>query len=206
VSGTPGRILARAQRHGLSVPPDAVPRLAAYFDQLQRWNTKINLTALTDADTAIDRLLLEPLAAAAHLPSGGALIDLGSGGGSPAIPLAVLLRTERLVMVESKMRKAAFLREAARTADVSATVENERFEEIARRGVYAGGMSMVSIRAVRLDLTVLVLARSFLTPTGQVVLFTPTAASPSELPPSLQVAKVTPLVSGSHVVVLKCST
>ena len=54
-----------------------------------RWNRKINLTALTDPDEAIDRLLLEPLVAARYLPVPGepSLMDIGSGGGSPAIPL-----------------------------------------------------------------------------------------------------------------------
>ena len=56
-------------------------------------------------------------------------------------------------MVESKGRKAAFLREAARSVELTAVVENARFESLAAQGTYAGQMDVVSIRAVRPDLT-----------------------------------------------------
>ena len=109
---TAERLRTRAKALGVTVPPDAEARLVTYFDLLFRWNAKINLTSLTAPDAAIDRLLLEPLAAAEELPRNPDLIDLGSGGGSPAIPLALALEARRLVMVESKTRKAAFLAEA----------------------------------------------------------------------------------------------
>src|SRR5215212_5438498 len=120
---TAERLRARARALGMAVPPQIESRLVIYFDLLGRWNAKINLTALTDTGAAIDRLILEPLAAAAALPSRVNIIDLGSGGGSPAIPLALALDSTRLVMVESRGRKAAFLREAARALGIPATVE-----------------------------------------------------------------------------------
>jgi 16S rRNA (guanine527-N7)-methyltransferase len=184
------------------VPPAIESRLVAYLDLLFRWNTKINLTALTEADAAVDRLLIEPLAAALDLPPQAALIDLGSGGGSPAIPLALALQARRLVMVESKSRKAAFLREAARTIGLTAVVENLRFEEVAERGIYNGQMSLVSIRAVRVDQTALTIAKGFLTPQGRIALFSQTASSPADLPGDLRVVHVGPLPSESHLVVI----
>ena len=93
--------------------PTIEPKLVTYLELLWKWNRKINLTAILEPEMAIDRLLLEPLAAAAHLPAGGMLADLGSGGGSPAIPLALALSPSKLLMVESRSRKASFLREAA---------------------------------------------------------------------------------------------
>jgi 16S rRNA (guanine527-N7)-methyltransferase len=130
------------------------------------------------------------------------LIDLGSGGGSPAIPLALALASPRLVMVESKTRKAAFLSEASRTVQIPAAVENARFEEVAARGVYAGQMSLVTIRAVRVDRQTLMTAKSFLKPGGQIALFSPTAGSPPDLPAELRVKRIAPLPGASHLVVL----
>src|SRR5215210_6232082 len=182
---TAERVRVRAAAFGIAVPAQIESRLVAYFDLLVRWNAKINLTALTGTDAAIDRLLLEPLAAAPALPSRGDLIDLGSGGGSPAIPLALALQTRRLVMVESKDRKAAFLREAARVVQLPAVAENARFESVASQGSYAGQMDVVSIRAVRPDLGTLAIAKAFLRPDGKVALFSPKAASPPELPDGL---------------------
>jgi 16S rRNA (guanine527-N7)-methyltransferase len=202
MSDTVSRLRARAQTFGLAVPPHAEARLAVYFDLLFRWNAKINLTALTNPDAAIDRLLLEPLAAALNLPRHPELIDLGSGGGSPAIPMAILLESRRLVMVESKTRKAAFLREAARSLELNATVENARFESVAAQGLYAGRMDVVSIRAVRPDLTTLASAKTFLTPSGKIALFSPKPASPADLPDGLRVVQVAPLLDSSHLVLL----
>jgi len=202
MSDTLVRLRARARLLGVVVPVDLEGRLAAYFDLLFRWNAKINLTALTEPDAAIDRLLLEPLAAAPELPRAVELIDLGSGGGSPAIPLALALGSSRLVMVESKTRKAAFLSEAARTLQLPATIENARFEETAARGVYAGQMSLVTIRAVRVDRQTLMTAKSFLKPGGRIALFSPTAGSPPDLPPELRVTRISPLTGPSHLVLL----
>ena len=105
----------RAAHAGLLVPEALSARLVVYYQVLSHWNRKINLTALSDPDEAVDRLLLEPIAAATHLPHHAALVDLGSGGGSPAIPLALATNAANLVMVESRVRKAAFLREALRS-------------------------------------------------------------------------------------------
>ena len=82
---------------------------------LSRWNQKINLTSLDDPDEAIDRLMLEPLAAVRFVPAGvSAMMDIGSGGGSPAIPMKLVSPKVALTMVEVKARKSAFLREATR--------------------------------------------------------------------------------------------
>ena len=73
MSDTVVRLRARARLLDITVPVDLESRLAAYFDLLFRWNAKINLTALTEPDAAIDRLLLEPLAAAQELPRRGGI-------------------------------------------------------------------------------------------------------------------------------------
>jgi 16S rRNA (guanine527-N7)-methyltransferase len=127
------RLSRRAASLNIEADEDLIARLASYFELLQRWNEKINLTSLGDTDESVDRLIMEPLAAARFLPRGGRLIDIGSGGGSPAIPLAIALRTSALTMVESRGRKAAFLREAVRTLGLTGSVETDRAEAHAAR-------------------------------------------------------------------------
>ena len=179
------RLSERAGLAGLHLDESLKAPLLAYYDLLLRWNAKINLTALDDADAAIDRLLLEPVAAARHLPAHSTLLDLGSGGGSPAIPLALALGAPRLVMIESRGRKAAFLREAARAAGVTADVEAERFEDLARAGRYWREFDLVSMRAVRMDVDALKTAAAFTAEAGKVVLFVSPAAV-VQLPPGAQ--------------------
>ena len=78
----------------------------------------MNLTGLRvapDNDEAIDRLLIEPMLAAAHAGSARTMVDIGSGGGSPAIPFALVAASQPvLTMVEVRERKSVFLREALR--------------------------------------------------------------------------------------------
>lgn len=176
------RLRQRAAEQGLEVPDHLGSQLLAYFDLLQRWNRKINLTSLSNSDEAVDRLLLEPVAAARTLPRHASLADLGSGGGSPAIPLALALDAPQLLMIESRSRKAAFLREAARELGLNAIVEAARFEDVCRRPTLMGRFDVVSLRAVRPDADALSAAASLLKSDGIVALFVGPHVTASSLP------------------------
>ena len=202
MSGELSTVLSeRARLAGVAIPPPLHEKLLAYYQLLARWNRKINLTSLSDPSEAIDRLLLEPVVASAALPVGARLLDLGSGGGSPAIPLALALGSPSLVMVESRSRKAAFLREAARVVDIDAVVEVERFEALDGRSAYRGLMDLVSIRAVRMDAATLDVAARFLRPGGLLALFA--SAPPAEVPISLSQVSISPLLRASLLVQLR---
>jgi 16S rRNA (guanine527-N7)-methyltransferase len=191
--GLPERLEARARAVGLDLESSLRDRLLAYYELLSKWNRTINLTSLSDPDAAVDRLLLEPLLAAKVLPKPDVMMDLGSGGGSPAIPLALALAAPHLVMVESRERKAAFLREAARTLGLNATVEAARFEDLSGRPEYTTTMDIVSVRAVRMDRATLDVARGFTRPDGSVALFT----SGTEME---RVGAVTPLLGRANLI------
>lgn len=198
MSGSLAEVLAeRAGLSGLSVPPALAERLIAYYSLLSHWNRKINLTSLSDPKEAVDRLLLEPVAAAASLPSGLELVDLGSGGGSPAVPLALALAVPQLVMVESRGRKAAFLREALRELRIPGTVESSRFEDVCRRPEYAGRFGLLSVRAVRLDAAALQSIADLLRPGAVAALFgsEELTAQPDALPGSLRLLSSRPLLA-----------
>ena len=84
------RLSRRAQHAGESVAAAVQQQFEEYFGLLTHWNAKINLTALplgSPTDETFDRLLVEPLVAAKYIPDSARLwLDLGTGGGSPAIP------------------------------------------------------------------------------------------------------------------------
>jgi len=176
------KLARRAQRAGVSFAPSVAEGLAAYFELLQKWNRKVSLTALPveDAgDEAIDRLLIEPALAARSLPSpDSSIIDVGSGGGSPAIPLRLVAPGTSLRMVESKTRKAAFLREAARVLELERTeVDAVRFEELLARPELHETMDVVTLRAVKVEPKTLAALQSFLRLGGLLFLFG-TSANP----------------------------
>jgi 16S rRNA (guanine527-N7)-methyltransferase len=87
----------------------------------------MNLTGLRDQDAILRRHFLEPIAAADLLGDRGALLDLGSGNGFPAIPLKVLHPGLDLVMVEASEKKSSFLWAVARELGLGGTrVETRR--------------------------------------------------------------------------------
>ncbi|HEX7137433.1 MAG TPA: RsmG family class I SAM-dependent methyltransferase, partial [Vicinamibacterales bacterium] len=131
------RLEQRCAVSNVELPRAATGALANYFELLMKWNARINLTSLRlspVADEALDRLFVEPLAAIPYVPSASVRwFDLGSGGGSPALPLKIAWGQGALTMVEVKARKAAFLREVLRTLNLhGASVEHGRIEEAAR--------------------------------------------------------------------------
>lgn len=148
---------AWAQSRGIGelISADQLERLRTYVRLLATWNARINLTGFSmagDMDEALDRLILEPVAAAAFLPdSVRSVLDVGSGGGSPALPLAVAAPHLTVTLVESHQRKCVFLREAIRAMALpSARVVAGRVEEMASSPDH-GTYDAVTIRAVRLD-------------------------------------------------------
>ena len=206
------RLQRRARRAGIVVDVDLAGLLERYYTLLVRWNAKINLTSRLESagqDESIDRLLIEPLVAARHIqPHVRSLIDIGSGGGSPAIPLVLATPRLHLRMVEAKTRKAVFLREAIRELQIGrAEVETSRFEELLARPELHEGLDIVTVRAVRVEPRTLLGLQAFLRPGGQIFLFRgPGGADVAgALTPPLAWAATYPLVESlrSRLVVLE---
>jgi 16S rRNA (guanine527-N7)-methyltransferase len=181
------RLSRRAKKAGVFLPDELSARLTCYYELLSKWNSKINLTALDRPDDAIDRLLLEPVLAARYLPpTTSTLMDVGSGGGSPAIPLKLCAPTAALTMVEAKARKSAFLREAVREIRLEkTTVENARYEELLARPELHEAFDVLSLRAVRVEVRTLLTLQAFVRPGGLLFLFRGASGpdSPDVVPP-----------------------
>ena len=191
------RLIRRASKVGLFLPDDLAGRLMAYHELLSRWNRKINLTALDNPDEAIDRLLLEPVLAARHFPAPDAsVMDIGSGGGSPAIPMKLSVPSSSLTMVEVKARKSAFLREAVRSLELDRTaVETSRYEELLARPELHEAFSVLSLRAIRVEVRTLLTLQAFVRPSGLIFLFRgPSGPDSPDLVPPLRWAGTFSLV------------
>ncbi len=170
------RIERRLGELALPISSGQLNDLATYFGLLTKWNERLNLTALPlvpPTDEAIDRLICEPVAASKSLKEvDSLLVDLGSGGGSPAIPLRIMAERARLLMVESKARKCAFLREVVRQLSLAdAEVANARFEELMTQVDLRETADVISVRAVRADRTLWGAIASLLKPGGTVLWF-----------------------------------
>ena len=193
------RLARRARKAGAVLNTELKTKLETYYRLLAAWNGKINLTGFNLPELppeAVDKLLIEPLLAAryvsAHTKS---MIDIGSGGGSPAIPMLLAVPGLRVVLVESKTRKSVFLREALRALGVSdSSVETARYEELLARPDLHEAHDLLTIRAVRIEPRVLMNLQAFVKPAGEVFLFRSGSNAPAQLTPPLAVKAVHPLL------------
>jgi 16S rRNA (guanine527-N7)-methyltransferase len=205
------RLARRARRAGLPIRPELGAQLEIYYRLLSTWNKKINLTGLNLTEygpESLDRLLIEPLVAAAHVkPAVRSLLDIGSGGGSPAIPLALALPDVSLLMVEAKTRKSVFLREALRALDLTrGDVVTSRFEELLTKPPLHEAHDLLTIRAVRIESRVLMSLQAFVRPGGEIFLFRKSAGAPGPTavtPPLAWKASYPVLEQASTLVVLE---
>ncbi len=204
------RLTRRGRRAGVTISSPLATKLEVYFKLLTAWNAKMNLTGLDLAEqgpAAIDRLLIEPLVAAKHATAPVTrMIDIGSGGGSPAIPLALSL-SAHLMLVEAKTRKSVFLREALRALELTnAEVVTSRFEELLSRPSLHEAHDLLTLRAVRVEGSVLMNLQAFVRPGGELFLFRTAsgAEAPGSLMPPLSWRATFPLLEdqGSRLVVL----
>ncbi len=97
---------------GIAPAPDGVRQLLAYRDLLLKWNRTYNLTAVTDPEAAISHHLLDSLAILPWIGE-GALLDVGSGGGLPGIPVAISRPQLAVTLIDAVQKKATFLQQVA---------------------------------------------------------------------------------------------
>ena len=115
---------------GIDLPQEAQQKLLAFRDLLLKWNKTYNLTALRDPEQAISHHLLDSLAILPHVGD-GALLDVGSGGGLPGIPLAIARPQLPVSMVDTVQKKATFLQQAAIQLGLkNVAVHHARVEEL----------------------------------------------------------------------------
>jgi 16S rRNA (guanine527-N7)-methyltransferase len=141
-------------------------RLDAFVTFLLEANRNVNLTAARDRDSVWehieDSLTLVPYV---REP----LIDIGSGGGFPAIPLAIVTGA-RMTLIESLEKKARFLRAAAERFSLPIAVETRRAEEAAHDPALRERFACATARAVASGPSVLELTIPFLAPGGRALL------------------------------------
>ena len=115
------------------LPPGARDKLVAYLELLLKWNRTYNLTAIREPARMVTHHVLDALAVLPHLrgetaegaPAGLRVLDVGSGGGVPAIPLAIARPTWHVVALDSSHKKGAFLQQTVielRLANVEAVI------------------------------------------------------------------------------------
>ena len=152
--------------------PNAVlcERIRAYVSLLLRWNERISLTTVTDPHEILKFHFGESFVAVPSVPINfGRLADVGSGAGFPGIPLAMLVPELQVTLIESNLKKTAFLSEVVRTLDLPhVSVLRSRMENLQSN---LPAFDFVSARAVGAFDDLLAWSASALTASGKLILW-----------------------------------
>lgn len=189
---------------GIDLPDAAQQQLLAFRDLLLKWNKTYNLTALRDPVQAISHHLLDSLAILPYV-NDGALLDVGSGGGLPGIPLAIARPQLSVRMVDTVQKKATFLQQAAIQLGLkNVAVDHARVEEL------GGQYAQISSRAFAELKLFVELTRHLLAPGGRWLAMKGVRpdAEIAALPADIVVDRIVPLsVPGldaeRHLIILK---
>lgn len=122
-------------------------RLERYRSELLKWTAKVNLIG-PEAREHLDEHIAEAVAAAEILRPRGEVMDFGSGGGLPAIPMAIVANAARFHLVEADQKKWAFLKHIVRECGLSSQVYGDRLSRLLPRLPAGLRFSLVTSRAV----------------------------------------------------------
>jgi 16S rRNA (guanine527-N7)-methyltransferase len=147
----PADFAEKAAAMGVEFDEGDMIRLGVYLAMLLASNERMNLTAVTDPAAAWSRHILDSLSLLpmlADLPEGSRIVDVGSGGGLPGLPLAICMPAMRFTLLEATGKKAAFLERAAGLLGLTnVEVRHERAERAGQdrgvKGTGAGAMREV---------------------------------------------------------------
>jgi 16S rRNA (guanine527-N7)-methyltransferase len=121
----------------LALTSEQQEKLLAYLALLAKWNTVHNLTAVREEAKMVSHHVLDSLAVLPYL-NDGPLLDVGSGGGLPGIPLAIARPAMSVALLDSNQKKTAFLRQAAIELGLrNIEVVNQRVEDYAPAQLFA---------------------------------------------------------------------
>jgi 16S rRNA (guanine527-N7)-methyltransferase len=190
---------------GLTIGENQVEQFMCYLAHLIEWNKAINLTAIIDPKEIIIKHFVDSLVAlvATNFPQNGVVLDVGSGGGFPGIPLKIVRSDMRLVLVEPIRKKCSFLNSVIgllKLLDVSTF--DGTIEQYAKRQLRPF-IDTVVVRALKYE-EIRKHIPALLTSKGKVVLYRTEAMKKQEIGKEFQLVSETALIlpqgSGNRVV------
>ncbi len=141
-----------------------------YLDELLRWNERINLTSIRNREEALEKHLVDSLYLLKMVKSEEHILDIGSGGGLPGIPLAIADRGMQIVSVDSVGKKINFQKHVKRRLNLdNLKVEHTRIENLAGRGCTEKSFDVIVSRAFSSLETILEQSVAWLAEGGRII-------------------------------------
>ena len=151
---------------------ELIEQFLSYRQELLDWNTRINLTAITDPEEVLIKHFLDSLSLlSVYDKSHACLLDIGSGAGFPGLPLKIVRPQWQIVLLEATGKKVAFLQHMIETLQLQEIVAvHGRAEELAHKSEYRAAFDVVTARAVASLPALLEYAAPFCRVGGQIIL------------------------------------
>lgn len=148
----PEFVAEQLQAIDVTVSDEQMQQLASYLHLMLETNKQFNLTAIKDPDQAWKRHIIDSLTLVPGLiewPQGSRLIDVGTGGGLPGIPLAIVLPQLKVTLLESTGKKAKFCQKVSAELGLeNIVVINNRAETLGQNKIYRETFDIAVSRAV----------------------------------------------------------
>src|SRR5258708_7686272 len=168
----PGVFIEGLRQLGLQVTERQLDQFLRYQQELLDWNTRINLTAITDPEEVLLRHFLDSLSLLlVYDRAETCLLDIGTGAGFPGLPLKIVRPQWQVVLLEATGKKVAFLQHIIEALQLKNVVAlHGRAEELAHKAGYRASFDVVTARAVASLPTLLEYAAPFCRVGGQIIL------------------------------------
>ena len=129
---------SKCAKAGIKLSSGESEQLLQYLSALLKWNKAFNLTAITDPQQALDLHLLDSVAVSPQIKNYASLLDVGTGGGLPGIPLAILNPEKQFTLLDTNSKKTRFLKQVVYELSLNnVQVVNKRVQDFESQSGYA---------------------------------------------------------------------
>jgi 16S rRNA (guanine527-N7)-methyltransferase len=142
-------IIDGAQDLGIEIDEHAAAQFSIHAIELVKWSRKINLTSITQPSDIAVKHFIDSLAPAQFIPENARLLDIGSGGGFPGIPLKILKPSVSGMLIDGVRKKVNFLKHLLRTLkleDIEAC--QVRAENVIKQAAFLNSFDVIISRAL----------------------------------------------------------
>jgi 16S rRNA (guanine527-N7)-methyltransferase len=173
-------LLTGAQKLRVDLDYDQAVQFSRFARILQQWNKKINLTSITDPKEIAVKHFLDSVAPSACIPQQGTLLDIGTGGGFPGVPLKILRPQQPMVLIDGVRKKINFVKQVLRELHlVNIEAIQARAEDFIRHHTGTGQFDIIVSRALADVDALFKLSVPLLKPEGRLVIYKGSATAAS---------------------------
>jgi 16S rRNA (guanine527-N7)-methyltransferase len=166
-------IIDGARTFDIEIDPDVTQQFAIHASELIKWNRKFNLTAITHPKEIALKHFLDSLVPARFIPDNARMMDIGSGGGFPGIPLKILKPSLSVLLIDGTRKKVNFLKHVLRILkleDIEAL--QIRAENLGRDATRSKSFDIIISRALSAPDAFVRMALPLLTEAGTIIALT----------------------------------